>query len=43
MQAFVSSLEDRQKECRLYIDKIGDILLTHMPNMGVYMVFIFTS
>ncbi|KAF8801450.1 hypothetical protein BYT27DRAFT_7198246 [Phlegmacium glaucopus] len=35
----VSSLEDRQKECRLYVDKVGDILLTYMPNMGVYMEY----
>lgn len=38
LQAFLSSLEKHQKECRLYIDKIGDILLSHLPNMGVYMV-----
>ncbi len=37
-QAFVSSLEERQKDCRLYIDKIGDILLSHIPNMAIYMV-----
>lgn len=36
--AFVSSLEERQKDCRLYIDKIGDILLKHIPSMGVYLV-----
>lgn len=34
----MSSLEERQKECRLYVDRIGDILLSHIPNMGVYMV-----
>ncbi|KDR82039.1 hypothetical protein GALMADRAFT_240494 [Galerina marginata CBS 339.88] len=37
--AFVSSLEERQKDCRLYIDKVGDILLTHIPNMGAYMQY----
>ncbi|PPQ91776.1 hypothetical protein CVT25_000421 [Psilocybe cyanescens] len=37
--AFVSSLEERQKDCRLYIDKIGDILLNHVPHMGVYMEY----
>ncbi|KAJ3522358.1 hypothetical protein NMY22_g11925 [Coprinellus aureogranulatus] len=37
--AFLSSLEERQKECRLYIDKIGDIILDHMPNMGVYLEY----
>lgn len=36
--AFVSSLEERQKDCRLYIDKIGDILLKHIPSMSVYLV-----
>lgn len=36
--AFVSSLEERQKDCRLYVDKIGDILLKHIPSMGVYLV-----
>ncbi|KAI0628815.1 hypothetical protein C8Q77DRAFT_1281081 [Trametes polyzona] len=34
---FLSSLEERQKDCRLYIDKIGDILKTNMANLGVYM------
>ena len=37
-QGFVSSLEERQKDCRLYVDRIGDILFNHLPNMGVYMV-----
>ncbi|KAF4578312.1 hypothetical protein EYR36_000119 [Pleurotus pulmonarius] len=37
--SFMSVLEERQKECRLYIDKIGDILQSHMPNMGVYMEY----
>lgn len=35
----MSSLEERQKECRLYIDRIGDLLKVHVPNMGVYMVY----
>lgn len=34
----MSSLEERQKECRLYVDRIGDILQNHMSNMAVYMV-----
>ena len=34
----MSSLEQRQKECRLYVDRIGDILDTHMSNMAAYMV-----
>lgn len=38
LQTFLSSLEERQKDCRLYIDKIGDILKTNMAHMGVYMV-----
>ncbi|KAK2460698.1 hypothetical protein APHAL10511_007168 [Amanita phalloides] len=37
--AFLSSLEERQKDCRLYIDKIGDILYKHIPDMGVYMEY----
>ncbi|KAI1790449.1 Dbl homology domain-containing protein [Ganoderma leucocontextum] len=36
---FLSSLEERQKECRLYVDRIGDILLTYMGNIGVYMEY----
>lgn len=35
---FLSSLEERQKECRLYVDDIGDIIQTHMSKMGIYMV-----
>ena len=37
-KTFVSSLEERQKDCRLYIDRIGDILQSHMVNMSVYTV-----
>lgn len=33
---FFSALEDRQKECRLYIDTIGDILAEHCQNLEVY-------
>ncbi|THG95777.1 hypothetical protein EW026_g5934 [Hermanssonia centrifuga] len=36
---FLSSLEERQKECRLYVDRIGDLLKTNMSNMGVYMEY----
>ncbi|PIL33059.1 transporter [Ganoderma sinense ZZ0214-1] len=36
---FLSSLEERQKECRLYVDRIGDILLTNMANISVYMEY----
>jgi hypothetical protein len=35
---FLSSLEQRQKSCRLYIDVVGDILEEHIPRMRVYMV-----
>ena len=34
----MSSLEERQKECRLYIDRIGDILRTNISHMGIYTV-----
>ncbi|KAI0668336.1 hypothetical protein C8Q78DRAFT_1173775 [Trametes maxima] len=34
---FLSSLEERQKDCRLYVDRIGDILSTNMANLSVYM------
>ncbi|TFY54721.1 hypothetical protein EVG20_g9594, partial [Dentipellis fragilis] len=33
---FLSSLEERQRSCRLYIDRIGDILDKHMLNMRIY-------
>ncbi|KAJ3827567.1 hypothetical protein F5880DRAFT_1609212 [Lentinula raphanica] len=36
---FMSSLEERQKECRLYIDRIGDVLQNYMSSMGVYMEY----
>ncbi|KAJ4490290.1 hypothetical protein J3R30DRAFT_3278216 [Lentinula aciculospora] len=36
---FMSSLEERQKECRLYIDRIGDIIQSYMSSMGVYMEY----
>ncbi|KAG8749194.1 hypothetical protein FRC11_011540, partial [Ceratobasidium sp. 423] len=36
---FLSSLEERQKDCRLYIDQIGDILDAHMNGMAVYMPY----
>ena len=34
----MSALEERQRDCRLYIDHIGDLLATHMPKMRVYLV-----
>lgn len=33
---FFSSLEDRQKACRLYVDVIGDVLAEHCQNLDVY-------
>ncbi|KAG8679028.1 hypothetical protein FRC08_017280, partial [Ceratobasidium sp. 394] len=36
---FLSLLEERQKDCRLYIDQIGDILDAHMSGMTVYMPY----
>jgi hypothetical protein len=41
LQVFLSALEERQKECRLYMDTIGDILRQHIPNMGIYLVSLF--
>lgn len=35
---FLSSLEERQRSCRLYIDNIGDILNKHLTNMTSYRV-----
>ncbi|KAG6334877.1 hypothetical protein ID866_4218 [Astraeus odoratus] len=34
---FLSALEERQRDSRLYIDSIGDLLEAHMPNMRVYL------
>ncbi|KAG6375732.1 hypothetical protein JVT61DRAFT_2578 [Boletus reticuloceps] len=34
---FLSTLEERQRDCRIYIDRIGDLLEKHMPNMAVYL------
>jgi hypothetical protein len=39
--AFLSSLEERQRSCRLYIDTIGDILDRDMINMIAYKVRLF--
>lgn len=36
--SFLSSLEQRQKACRLYVDTVGDLLEDHMREMGVYTV-----
>ncbi|KAL1409574.1 hypothetical protein Q8F55_003565 [Vanrija albida] len=33
---FLSSLDDRQKACRLYVDTIGDILADNLINLDVY-------
>ncbi|KAK8861200.1 hypothetical protein IAR55_002019 [Kwoniella newhampshirensis] len=37
--SFLSSLEERQKACRLYIDRIGDVLEEHLREAGVYMTY----
>nr|XP_018264468.1 multidomain RhoGEF [Kwoniella dejecticola CBS 10117]OBR86626.1 multidomain RhoGEF [Kwoniella dejecticola CBS 10117] len=37
--SFLSSLEDRQKSCRLYIDRIGDVLEEYLENAGVYTTY----
>ncbi|GHJ86190.1 hypothetical protein NliqN6_2592 [Naganishia liquefaciens] len=34
--SLLSSLEDRQKACRLYIDRISDILSAQLPNLFIY-------
>ncbi|SJL15191.1 uncharacterized protein ARMOST_18677 [Armillaria ostoyae] len=36
---FMSALEEHQKDCRLYIDKIDDVLQSHMSNIAVYMEY----
>jgi hypothetical protein len=38
-KTFLSTLEERQRDCRLYVDHIGDLLERHMPNMRVYLVW----
>lgn len=36
--SFLSDLEMRQRESRLWIDKIGDVMEGHIGNMDVYTV-----
>lgn len=36
--AFLSDLEERQRETRLYVDRVGDVVREHMGNMDVYTV-----
>jgi len=36
--AFFSDLEERQRETRLYVDRVGDVVREHMGNMDVYTV-----
>ncbi|KAI0085934.1 hypothetical protein BDY19DRAFT_963763 [Irpex rosettiformis] len=36
---FLSTLEERQRESRLYIDSIGDILKLNISHMGVYLEY----
>jgi actin cytoskeleton-regulatory complex protein PAN1 len=38
IETFLSSLEERQRDSRLYIDTIGDILQAHAPNFYIYSV-----
>lgn len=38
LQTFLSSLEDRQKESRLYIDTVADLIVSHAPNFEIYAV-----
>ena len=33
---FLSDLEDRQRQCRLYIDRVGDIVFRHAPGLSIY-------
>lgn len=35
----LSDLEARQKDQRLYIDSIGDILMSHLPEMYIYRTY----
>ncbi|KAI6004716.1 hypothetical protein EDD15DRAFT_2359474 [Pisolithus albus] len=35
--AFPSTLDERPRECRLYIDHVGDLLETHMPHMRMHL------
>lgn len=37
-KTFLSSLEDRQKESRLYIDTVADLIESHAPNFEIYAV-----
>jgi hypothetical protein len=37
--SFLSELEIRQKESRLYVTKVGDILDAHMKNMSTYLPY----
>jgi hypothetical protein len=36
---FLSALEERQKECRLYVTRLGDILAEHCQNLSEYMPY----
>ena len=38
---FLSALEERQRECRLYVDRVGDVLVGYLPGMEVYLVRLF--
>ena len=36
--SFLSDLEGRQRESRLWVDRVGDVVSAHMVNLDVYMV-----
>lgn len=37
--SFLSDLEERQRASRLYVDHIGDLLITHLPQMKAYLPY----
>ncbi|KAI6004667.1 hypothetical protein EDD15DRAFT_2359398 [Pisolithus albus] len=37
VEAFLSTVEERQRACREYVDHAGDLLETHIPHMRVYL------
>lgn len=36
LQIFLSDLEERQRESRLYVDSIGDIVARHIDGLDIY-------
>jgi hypothetical protein len=37
--SFLSDLEERQRESRLWVDRVGDVIETHMSEMDVYTTY----